>query len=154
VQPGSVVTLAGVNQVKVAAVHGRDDLSENDVVSWPGAIGGDSDRFTFPAAGAWAVKVFGDLGAPGRMVLTDPRRGERLEFLVRTEEVPQVGVWINCRGWAPEGRAPYYNLALEPCIGAPDRLDSAVQDWHSAQMLHPGEERIWSVDVRLLDDAD
>jgi hypothetical protein len=152
VQPGSVLTLPGVTQVKVAAVHGRDDLSQDDVVSWPGAIGGDPDRFTFPTTGGWAVKVFGDLGPDTCMVLPDPRRGERLEFVVRREKVPQLGVWINCRGWAPPGRAPYYNLALEPCIGAPDRLDIAVRDWHTAQTLHPGEEREWSVDVRLLDD--
>jgi galactose mutarotase-like enzyme len=154
VQPGSVLELPGVTQVKVAAVHGRDDLSENDVVSWPGAIGGDSERFTFPTDGSWAVKLFGDLAGEGRMILTDPRRGERLEMVVRPDHVPQVGVWINCRGWAPPGRTPYYNLALEPCIGAPDRLDIAVQEWHTAQTLHPGEERSWSVDVQLLDQAD
>jgi galactose mutarotase-like enzyme len=154
VQPGSVLTLPGVSQVKVGAVHGRDDFNVNDVVSWPGAIGGESDRFTFPENGAWAVKLFGDLGREGRMVLTDPRRGERLEFVVRPDEVPQVGVWINCRGWAPSGLNPYYNLALEPCIGAPDRLDIAVRDWRTAQILHPGEERTWSVDVWLRGDSD
>jgi galactose mutarotase-like enzyme len=154
VQPGSVLELPGVTQVKVAAVHGRDDLSENDVVSWPGAIGGDSDRFTFPTDGSWAVKLFGDLAGEGRMILTDPRRGERLEMVVQPDQVPQVGAWINCRGWAPRGRTPYYNLALEPCIGAPDRLDVAVQEWHTAQTLQPGEERSWSLEVRLLDHAD
>lgn len=154
VQPGSALTLAGVNHVKVAAIHGREGLSENDVVRWPGAIGGDSDRFTFPENGGWAVKLFGDLGPQGRMVLTDPRRGERLEIVVRPEEVPQVGVWINCHGWAPRGRSPYYNLALEPCIGAPDRLDIAVSDWHTAQTLHPGEERQWTVDMWVFDDSD
>ena len=154
VQPGSVLELPGVTQVKVAAVHGRDDLNENDVVSWPGGIGGDSDRFTFPTDGSWAVKLFGDLAGEGRMILTDPRRGERLEMVVQPDQVPQVGVWMNCRGWAPPGRTPYYNLALEPCVGAPDRLDVAVQEWHAAQTLHPGEERSWSVDVRLLDHAD
>ena len=149
VQPGSELSLPGVTQVKVSAVHGRDDLSENDVVSWPGSIGGDADRFTFPADGGWAVKIFGDLGPESRMILTDPRKGERLEFVVRREEVPQVGVWINCRGWAPRKRTPYYNLALEPCIGAPDRLDLAVREWHTAQSLAPGEERTWTVDVLL-----
>jgi galactose mutarotase-like enzyme len=153
VQPGSELTLPGVTQVKVSAVHGRDDLSENDVVSWPGAIGGTADRFTFPTDGGWAVKIFGDLGPEGRMTLTDPRRGERLELVVRPEEVPQVGIWINCQGWAPAGRTPYYNLALEPCIGAPDRLDLAVRDWQTAQNLHPGEEREWSLDVRLVDES-
>jgi galactose mutarotase-like enzyme len=154
VQPGSVLALPDVSQVKLAAVHGRKDLHQDDVVSWPGAIGGDAARFVFPENGGWAIKAFGDLGPAGSMVLTDPRRGERLEFLVQREEVPQVGVWINCGGWAPPGRTPYYNLALEPCIGAPDRLDLAVTDWQAAQTLHPGEERAWSVDVRLLDQGD
>jgi galactose mutarotase-like enzyme len=170
VQPGSVLTLPDVTHVKVAAAHGREDpsprsgqapsprsaqaLRENDVVSWPGAIGGDADRFTFPSDGGWAAKLFGDIGPAGRLMLTDPRRGERLEFVVRREEVPQVGVWINCRGWAPRGRTPYYNLALEPCIGAPDRLDLAAFEWKTAQTLNPGEERRWSVDVRLLQEAD
>jgi galactose mutarotase-like enzyme len=157
VQPGTAVTLPGVKQVKLAAVHGREDftaLRKNEVVSWPGAIGGDSERFTFPENGGWALKAFGDLGPEGRMVLTDPRRGERLELVVRRDEVPQVGLWINCRGWAPPGRTPYYNLALEPCIGAPDQLDLAVREWRTAQTLEPGEEREWSVDVRLLNEVD
>jgi len=124
------------------------------VVSWPSAIGGDSERFTFPAAGDWAVKLFGDLAGEGRMILTDPRREERLEMMVQPDQVPQVGVWINCRGWAPPGRTPYYNLALEPCIGAPDRLDIAVRDWHMAQTLQPGEERDWSASVRLSENGD
>jgi galactose mutarotase-like enzyme len=151
VQPGSELTVPGVRQIKVDAVHGRDDLNAHDVVSWPGAIGGEAERFTFPREGAWAVKVFADVGPEGCMSLTDPRKGERLEFAVNPKEVPQVGMWINCQGWAPPGRSPYYNLALEPCIGAPDRLDVAVRDWRTAQTLEPGEEREWSVEVRLLD---
>ena len=149
VQPGSELTLSGVTQVKIDAVHGRDDLSENDVVSWPGAIGGNADRFTFPEKGGWAIKLFGDLTGESTLRLTDPRKGEQLEMVVRAAEVPQVGVWINCQGWAPPGRKPYYNLALEPCIGAPDRLDVAVSDWRTAQILQPGEEREWSLEVRL-----
>jgi galactose mutarotase-like enzyme len=149
VQPGSLLTLPGIRQVKLAAVHGRPDLTENAVVSWPDAVGGGDGGFGFPESGAWAIKAFGNLGADGRMVLTDPRRGERLELRVRAEEVPQVGLWINCRGWSPPGRTPYYNLALEPCIGAPDRLDLAVLEWGTAQVLHPGEEREWSIEVRV-----
>lgn len=150
VQPGSELTLPGLTQVRVDAVHGRRDLETGDVVSWPHAFGGDSGTFIFPEEGRWAAKVFGDVGPDGRMTLTDPKRGERFEFTVRPQEVPQVGLWINCRGWAPPGRTPYYNLALEPCIGAPDRLDLAVSEWHTAQLLQPGEERAWSVEVRLL----
>ena len=37
------------------------------------------------------MKLFGDAGPAARMVLTDPRQGERLEMAVRPAEVPQVG---------------------------------------------------------------
>jgi galactose mutarotase-like enzyme len=151
VQPGSTLMLHGVERVRIDAVHGRDDLEAGASVSWPLAVGGEPEYFTFPEAGAWAAKLFGDTGPEGRMTLTDPRKGERLELVVHAGEVPQVGVWINCRGWAPPGRTPYYNLALEPCIGAPDRLDVAVRDWGTAQTLSPGEERKWGVEVRIPD---
>jgi galactose mutarotase-like enzyme len=153
VQPGSVLGLPGVVQMKVAAVHGRADWQVDDVIDWPSALGGDESGFTLPEDGRWAAKLFADF-KEGHATLTDPRRGETIEFRVNPQLVPQVGVWINCGGWAPSGRTPYYNLALEPCIGAPDRLDVAVQDWKTAQTLHPGEERQWSLQVRLVDPND
>ena len=129
-------------------VQGRDDLSPGDIVSWPGAIGGDPGTFVFPAPGGWAVKLFGDLGS-GPLVLTDPRQGERLEISAAPAEVPQVGIWLNVGGWAAAGRAPYYNLGLEPCIGAADRLEDAAERWHTAQTLVPGSEHRWELEVGL-----
>jgi galactose mutarotase-like enzyme len=153
VQPGTALELPTTHQVRLDAVHGLPDLSRNDIVSWPGAFG-DGRRFVFPDEGAWAVKLFGDVGASGRMALTDPRRGERLEMRVRPDEVPQVGIWINRRGWAPPGREPYANLALEPAIGAPDSLEEAVHDWRTAPTLAPGEERGWGLEVWLLEEGE
>lgn len=155
VQPGTALELPTVTQVKLYAVHGQLPVAAGGgaapgaVVPWPEAIGGDPDRFVYPDSGAWAVKIFGDVGPSGRMALVDPRRGERLEMAVEPGEVPQVGVWINAGGWAPAGRQPYHNLGLEPCIGAPDRLDEAVLEWGTAQTLGPGEERSWELEVRL-----
>jgi galactose mutarotase-like enzyme len=149
VQPGSTLLLPSVSQVRLDAVHGRGDLARGDTVSWAGAVGGEQDRLVFPSEGGWALKAFADVGSSGRVVLTDPRQGERLEMVVRPDEVPQVGLWINCRGWAPPGRQPYYNLALEPCIGAPDRLEDALHEWGTAQFLQPGEERTWGLEVWL-----
>jgi len=148
VQSGTTLELPGVHQVRRDAVHGRDDLARDDIVSWPGAIGGDAETFVYPEGGGWAVKLFGNAGS-GPAVLTDPRQGERLEMGVVSGEVPQVGVWINAGGWAPSGRTPYHNLALEPCIGAPDRLEDAVLGWRTAPLLEPGEERRWEIAVTL-----
>jgi galactose mutarotase-like enzyme len=151
VQPGTTLELPTVHQVRLDAVHGMPELSRNDIVGWPAAVGGEGGRFTFPENGGWAVKLLGDVGRSGRMILTDPRHGVRLEMVVRPAEVPQVGIWINSRGWAPPGVRPYYNLALEPAIGAPDRLEDAVREWSAAETLGPGEERSWGLEVWLLE---
>ncbi len=150
VQAGSALELTGVGQVKLDEVHGRDDLSRNDVVSWPGGIGRGTDRFTFPPSGGWGVTLFGDLGAEGRMAVTDPRQGERLEILVDRAEVPQVRVAIEVGASKESGS----RLGLAPCIGAPDRLDDAMVGWGTARLLAPGEERSWTVEVRLPDPLD
>ena len=151
VQAGTTLEIPGLRQVRVASAQGLQGLDAGDIVSWPEAFGGREERFTFTEEAAWAAKLFGDVGSAGRMVVTDSRRQERLEISVRADEVPQVGLWINQRGWAPAGKSPYFNLGLEPAIGAPDRLDEAVRDWGMAQSLGPGEERGWSIEVRLSD---
>lgn len=150
VQPGTTLQLPGVSQVRVDAAHGRPDAEHGDTLSWPGAVSGESTSFTVPAPTAgWALKLFADVGRSGEAILTDPREGERLIFRMDPAAVPQIGVWINCGGWAPTGRTPYFNMAVEPCIGAPDRLDQAVREWETAQLLGPGEERAWGLEVHL-----
>ena len=145
VQPGTTITLPSVHQVRVDAAQGRKE-TKGDAIPWP-PDGGAS--FEFSESPPWAMKLFADIGPSGRAILTDPRLGEQLEFVVPSESVPQLGIWINCGGWAPEGKRPYYNLALEPCIGAPDRLDEAVEGWRLAQWLNPGEVREWAFEIRL-----
>ena len=154
VQPGTTLEVPTMRQARLDAVHGDAGPSRGDIVSWPDAFGGAEGRFVLPAEGGWAVKLFGDVGASGRAILTDPRRGERLELIVPPEQVPQVGIWINNRGWAPPGRTPYFNLAVEPAIGAPDSLDDAVRHWETAQTLGAGEERSWRLEVRLLEQGE
>lgn len=145
VQPGTLLTLPSVQQVKVDAAHGRP-VARGEVIRWPPSGGGS---FQFEGDETWAMKLFGDIGPAGRAILTDPREGEQLEMVMDGSTIPQIGVWINCRGWAPEGKRPYYNLALEPCIGAPDRLDDAADHWNLAQTLEPGEVREWGFEVWL-----
>ena len=86
-----MLELPGVTQVKVAAVHGRDDLSENDVVELARrhrrrcrAVHVSRRRWL----GGEALRRF---RRGGRMVLTDPATGRALELRVRPDQVPQVG---------------------------------------------------------------
>jgi galactose mutarotase-like enzyme len=151
VQPGTTVTLPSVHEMRVDTSYGRAEERDH-VVPWP--LDGATGSMTLVESPPFAMKLFADIGPSGRAILTDPRAGERLEFVIPSAQVPQVGLWINCCGWAPEGRTPYYNLGLEPCIGAPDRLDDAVERWHAASTLAAGEMREWGFDVWLLNEGE
>jgi galactose mutarotase-like enzyme len=104
-------------------------------MSWPEAV-----------ARQYACKMFATM-PPGVSVIAIEQGPARLEVSFEANEVPNVGVWINRRGWSPLKRAkPYANLAFEPCIGAPDSLANALlQPWDSAHWLAPGAERTWTL---------
>ncbi|HEX5581238.1 MAG TPA: hypothetical protein VFX39_06630, partial [Gemmatimonadaceae bacterium] len=92
-----------------------------------------------------ACKLFLDL-PPGPVRCAIEEDGVRLEVAIDGAQVTHFGVWINDRGWTPfEGGRPYRNLAFEPCIGAPDSLADALERWHSAAWLAPGETRRWEL---------
>jgi galactose mutarotase-like enzyme len=145
VQPGTTVELPGVSQVRVGAVQGLQHLVPDAETTWPPEPG---DRFTIPAPAGWAAKLFARSPSRGRAVVTDPLRGEALELQWDGGETPWVGLWLNPGGFGPTSE-PYYNLAAEPCLAAPDQLDRAVREWRMAPFLRPGEDRTWRLTVVL-----
>lgn len=105
----------------------------------------------------FACKLFIDL--PRTEVVVALEEGEaRLEMHLHGRQVPHVGVWINRRGWAPPGAAhsgmppflrkkpvPHVNIAIEPCLGAPDTLSDALGAWDAAQWVEAGATARWSM---------
>lgn len=152
VRPGMRVVLPTVSQVRLSDVVGRSDWQRGAVHPWP--FDGEGDGFVFPEERGWAAMAHADIGRSGRVLLEDPEASEWVDMLVEPDEVPQVGLWLNCGGWAPGGGAPYYNCSIEPGIGAPGRLEEAVGDWGVAPTLHPGEERAWRLTLGLWTEED
>jgi len=151
-RPGMRIVLPTVGKVRLSEVVGRNDWQAGEVVPWP--LDGGGDAFVFPEQQGWAAMAHADIGDSGRVLLQDPGAGEWLDFLVDPLEVPQVGLRLNCGGWAPGGIAPYYNCAIEPGIGAPGRLQDAAGEWGVAPTLHPGEERAWRLTAGLWNEED
>jgi galactose mutarotase-like enzyme len=117
--------------------------------TWPHA--GRVDLSQVPAAtAAWAAKVYLGPVTEGWAALSDPETGRELRFEFDPAEVPYVGLWLNYGSWSGAGSAPYYNLGLEPCTGAPDDLASAVDPtWNAFTSVAPFSTRTWSVRVRV-----
>jgi galactose mutarotase-like enzyme len=64
-------------------------------------------------------------------------------------QLPQVAVWMNFGAMAFDGGAPYFNMGLEPCIGAQDSLAEAVTIYNLFEILPPRGSRRWWLEVEL-----
>ena len=131
-------------RVRVWSEHGIVLGGQAAEHRWPRAIAsGKAYDLSHPdaVARAYACKLFIDMSA-GRAAIEE--EGARLEVAFDPAQVPNLGLWINRRGWSPnKRRKPALNLALEPCIGAPDSLTEALGAWKGAAWLEPGETREW-----------
>jgi hypothetical protein len=63
--------------------------------------------------------------------------------------LPQVAMWMNLGAFGFDGGEPYYNLGLEPCIGAQDSLALAVTDEKLSALLLPRASRAWWLEIEL-----
>ena len=144
-------------RVRVWAQHGVDLGGAGAEHRWPLLRRGGQLLNVSSPAGAWekpyACKLFVDL--PPRDLTVRVVEGEAmLTAGFDGLQMPHFGLWINQGGWNPLPRtswlpwrkpAPYYNLAFEPSIGAPDTLSDALGAWESAHWLEAGETRRWAV---------
>ena len=134
------------SRLRVFARHGIELGETRSEHVWPRVRGGGKSLdFSAPFAVArrYACKLFLDV-REGEALL---REGDReLRFEWEADAVPNVGLWINKRGWTPfRDQEPYLNLSLQPGIGAPDTLVEALGDWKSAAWLDPGDVRRWAL---------
>jgi galactose mutarotase-like enzyme len=111
----------------------RDE--ELDLSTLPDASAGVALKlWSRPLSEGWAALIAGD---------------DELRFAFDPKLLPQVGLWLNLGGWSGTGAQPYYNLALEPCIGAQDSLQEAVERYGQYAVLPAHGSRQWWLEVRL-----
>lgn len=137
---GLQLTLPTVTTTRVDHSAARPDLPADAEVPWP--LDGGGPSWEMPSVSGWSAKLFADIGASGLAVLTAPGKGEQLELQVDPAQVPMLGLFI-------DARADGSRLGVEPCLGAPDRLDRAVGVWGAAAILGAGEHRRWGITLRL-----
>ena len=63
--------------------------------------------------------------------------------------LPQVAVWMNFGALGMDGGSPYYNLGLEPCIGAQDSLNDAVDQYNLFATIPPHGSKQWWLEIEL-----
>ena len=148
--PKSRIILPAGLQVRVGAQHGIDVGGVGASHTWPRITAKERviDLSVPEAAGRrYAVKLHAE--APDGGVAVE-ESGARLEVTFDPRQVPDLGIWINRKGWSGAAKRPAaMTIGLAPSIGAPDSLSDALgAGWNRAHWLERGETREWSLTWR------
>lgn len=121
-------------------------------IQWPRLLERDLSLIPRQSAG-FAVKLFGASPERGWVGLHDPKSASTLRMEYDPAHVPHLGLWLNMGGWTPfEGETPYFNVGLEPCIGAGDDLSLAVRHFRAHGVIPAKGETRWSLTLRFVDE--
>lgn len=91
-----------------------------------------------------ATKFFTTKLEEGWCALEYPQ-GSVLKMTFDVEKVPYVGLWINEGGWS-EGNS--FHVAMEPCTGCPDKLETAIQRGENA-IIKGYTKKFWNLDITI-----
>jgi galactose mutarotase-like enzyme len=151
IEQGMALEFPASARFNVYSTTARTQLPERHGLRWPMPVrsaGRDIrlDPLPGPDAGV-AFKIWSEQLTEGwtRLVAGDGALTMRFDVT----EIPQVALWLNAGGWSGIGGEPYFNLALEPCIGAQDSLAEAVKHYRQYAILRSGETRRWTLTVDL-----
>jgi galactose mutarotase-like enzyme len=115
-----------------------------DTCNWPIPCDGvDYSRLDLGGSNR-AIKLYTEPLPEGYASITNDRSGDRLTFSYPVSEIDTLGIWINRGGW--EG---HNHIAIEPTSGAPDALDSAVQDWDRFATVASGQTNRWRLELEV-----
>lgn len=134
---------APATTVAVAGSLGAFPAAAGETVPWP-QIGAEDCSVLPPYTAARAAKLFFTELHAGYAAIIDPGDGSRCTLRFDLAQTPHLGVWMNSGAWSgiPDV-APYYNLAVEPCIGAGDLLADAHESGSAGVAPAFGERRWW-----------
>ena len=151
IEPGMQVRLPESARLQVYLEVAPTEIQKSANLFWPMTVANGErvyDLTSLPdRAAEVAFKVWSEPLDEGWASLE--AQDGALRFNFDPKLVPQVGLWFNAGSWSGAGGAPYYNLALEPCIGAQDALTEAVERYDQYALLPPGGARSWWLETQL-----
>jgi galactose mutarotase-like enzyme len=149
IEPGMELYLPVSTRFNVAGTSPGDLLSSTQNLQYPFEVPGLKLPSLPETSAERAIKVWSDPLPSGEAWAT--LRAHDGEFRMRWDAtlLPQIAVWMNFGAWAADGGTPYYNLGLEPCIGAQDSLADAVTQYHLFATLPSHGSKTWWLEIEL-----
>ena len=149
IEPGMELLLPTPARFNVAGTFPPDLLSSEKKLTYPFVASG-LDLPTLPQTSAGrAIKIWSDPLWIGEGWASLRARDGELHMRWDPTLLPQVAAWMNFGAWAADSGTPYYNLGLEPCIGAQDSLADAVTQYDLFSVLPPHGSKSWWLEIEL-----
>ena len=149
IQPGMELYLPASARFHVAGTIPSNTLTSMEILRYPF----ESAGLKFPSlpepSAARAIKIWSDPLSPGEGWATLHAHDGEFRMKWDAARLPQIAAWMNFGAWAADGGTPYYNLGLEPCIGAQDSLADAVTQYHLFGTLPPHDSNTWWLEIEL-----
>ena len=150
IEPGMELLLPASARFNVAGSIPSDLVSSRNNVGYPFAASGlNLPRLPESSAGK-AIKIWSDPLPDGAGLAALRADDGELQMRWDVNLLPQVAAWMNFGAWAADEGTPYYNLGLEPCIGAQDSLADAVTDYHLYATLPSDDSQSWWLEIELI----
>lgn len=149
ISPGMEISIP-VEQMRVVSAPSFP-ANFADMIPWPNHESMELDRVPEPDSDI-ATKLFSRKLPVGWVELSDPATKAAIRFEFDPTVVTHLGLWLNYGGWSgvadPEAE-PAFNIAIEPGIGAPDSLTTAVKHWQQYGVLPPKGSRQWWFQISI-----
>jgi hypothetical protein len=149
IEPGMELHLPYSARFNVGASFPPKFVLPEQNLQYPFAVSGINFPTLPEISAGLAIKIWSDPLPPGEGWAALRARDGELRMRWDVALLPQVAAWMNFGGWAGDGGAPYFNLGLEPCIGAQDSLADAVTQHNLFATVPPRESKTWWLEIEL-----
>jgi galactose mutarotase-like enzyme len=149
IEPGMELRLPPSARFNVYTSFPPNLVSPEQNLRYPFAVSGLNFPTLPEISVGLAIKIWSDPLPPGEGWAALRARDGELRMRWDVKLLPQVAAWMNFGAWAADGGAPYFNLGLEPCIGAQDSLAEAVIHHKLFATAPPRGSKTWWLEIEL-----
>ena len=149
IEPGMELRLPESARFNIGGVYPNGLVPLEKKLQFPFAASGLNFPFLPQANAGCAIKLWSDplSEAQGWTAMRASNGGFQMRWDVSL--LPQVAVWMNFGALGMDGGSPYYNLGLEPCIGAQDSLADAVTQHNLFATVPPHSSKQWWLEIEI-----
>ena len=149
IEPGMELRLPSTAQFNVSSAFPPDLVSTTQKLQYPFAASGLNFPILPEVSVGRAIKIWSDPLSLGEGWAAVRANNGELQMHWDIVSLPQIAAWMNLGAWAADGGMPYFNLGLEPCIGAQDSLTDAVTINNLFATVPPHGSKTWWLEIEL-----